>query len=322
MDRTLLLLQFLKQNNLENYQLEKVAGDASFRHYFRAFGGEKSFIIMDAPPEYEDVRPFCKVAEFLLANNFSAPQIFAKDYQNGFLLLEDFGDDSYRKVLEKNSSFAESIYQNAVDLLVDLRGLNPPQNLPIYDHKLLLREVMLFVDWYLPNVVKKPLSDQQKQEFENIWLDLFSQLSAPNMLVLRDYHADNLMILPEKIGVKKVANRNVGLLDFQDAVIGFGAYDLVSLLEDARRDVDKNLQEKMLQHYFKKSNCNEEQFWLDYQILSLQRNIKIIGIFSRLAFRDNKQNYLNFLPRVFGYVNSRLENKPFQAIKQFIVNYA
>ncbi|MES2677676.1 MAG: phosphotransferase [Pseudomonadota bacterium] len=317
MDRHQLLLQFLKQNNLENYQLEKVAGDASFRHYFRAIGDNKSFIIMDAPPQMEDVHPFCRIAEFLVEKNFSAPQIFAKDFQNGFLLLEDFGDDSYRKVVEKNHSSEEQIYIDAVDLLVDLRSITPPQNLPIYDHKLLLREVMLFVDWYLPNVAKKPLSAAQKQEFENIWLNLFSKLSAPNMLVLRDYHADNLMLLKNKTGVKKV-----GLLDFQDAVIGVGAYDLVSLLEDARRDVDMNLQEKMLQHYFKKSNCDEEQFWLDYQILSLQRNIKIIGIFSRLAFRDNKKNYLNFLPRVFGYVNSRLESQHFQAIKPFIINYA
>jgi len=313
MDRHSLLLQFLKQNNLQNYHLKKIAGDASFRHYFRASGDKKSFIIMDAPPENEDVQPFCKIAEFLLEHNFSAPQIFAKDYQNGFLLLEDFGDDSYRKVLENNPTLAQSIYQEAVDLLVALQDVATPKDLPTYDNKLLLKEVMLFVDWYLPNIVKKPLSAEQRKEFENIWLDLLSKLSPPNMLVLRDYHADNLMLLENKIGV-----RSVGLLDFQDAVIGVGAYDLVSLLEDARRDVDAQLQEKMLQHYFKKSNCNQEQFWLDYQILSLQRNIKIIGIFSRLAFRDNKTNYLNFLPRVFGYVNSRLKNNDFKAIKSFI----
>ena len=227
--------------------------------------------------------------------------------------MEDFGDGSYRKVLEKNTSSEEQIYQDAVDLLIELRKVEPPKNLPVYDHKLLLREVMLFADWYLPNVTKKPLLDSQRKEFETCWLNLFSQLSKPNMLVLRDYHSDNLMRLEENSGIKKV-----GLLDFQDAVIGVGAYDLVSLLEDARRDVDLSLQEKMLQHYIKKSNCDAKQYLLDYQILSLQRNIKIIGIFSRLAFRDNKQNYLNFLPRVFYYVNLRVENHPFQAIKPFL----
>ena len=313
MDRNSLLLNFLQQNNLGNYRIEKIAGDASFRHYFRASGNGQSFIIMDAPPENEDVQPFCKIAEFLLKNNFAAPRIFAKDYQNGFLLLEDFGDDSYRKVLEKTPAKEMRLYTEAVDLLIDLSKVHPPQDLPIYNHELLLKEVMLFVDWYLPNVAKKPLSTSQTQEFKNIWLDIFSKLSPPNMVVLRDYHADNLMFLEKNIGT-----RNVGLLDFQDAVIGVGAYDLVSLLEDARRDVDPNLQEKMLQHYLNKSNCDAKQFLLDYQILSLQRNIKIIGIFSRLAFRDHKQNYLSFLPRVFGYVNSRLEDKYFQAIKPFI----
>ena len=313
MNRDSLLRQFLEQNKITNYQLEKVAGDASFRHYSRAIIGNKSFIVMDAPPEKEDVHPFCKIADFLLQNNFSAPQIFADDYQNGFLLLEDFGDDSYRKVLEKTPSEQDQLYANAVDLLVELKNVNPPQNLPIYDQKLLLREVMLFVDWYLPNVAKKPLDDDQKQEFQNIWLGLFEQLSPAKIVVLRDYHADNLMLLKNRNGIKKV-----GLLDFQDAVVGVAAYDLVSLLEDARRDVDKNLQEKMLQHYLKKSNCNVEQFLLDYQILSLQRNIKIIGIFARLVFRDGKQNYLNFLPRVFGYVNSRLDNQLFKSIKPFL----
>ncbi|MCE3255520.1 MAG: hypothetical protein K0R25_1014 [Rickettsiaceae bacterium] len=314
MDRQLLLSKFLKDNKIINYKIEKIAGDASFRHYFRVINEDgKKFIVMDAPPEHEDVKPFCKIANFLLSNNFSAPQIFAADYQNGFLLLEDFGDDSYRKILERHSSKQDQLYQDAIELLVELENINPPKDLPIYNNELLLREVMLFVDWYLPNIAKKPLDEKQKQKFCDAWLDLFSKLSAPKMLVLRDYHADNLMLLEERNGIKKV-----GLLDFQDAVAGVAAYDLVSLLEDARRDVSKDLQEKMLQHYLEKSNCNKEQFLLDYQILSLQRNTKIIGIFSRLSFRDNKKNYLDFLPRVFGYVNSRLESNLFQTIKPFL----
>jgi aminoglycoside/choline kinase family phosphotransferase len=313
MNRSLLLLEFLKLNNLAEFKIEKIAGDASFRHYFRASQGQKSFIIMDAPPISEDVKPFCKIAEFLLQSNFSAPKIFAKDYQNGFLLLEDFGDDSYRKVLERDASRQESLYQDAIDVLVDLRKINHPKDLPIYDEKLLLKEAMLFADWYLPNVAQKPLSDYQRKEFESIWLDLFSQLSAPNMMVLRDYHSDNLMIIKDRLGVNKV-----GLLDFQDAVIGVGAYDLVSLLEDARRDVEQNLQEKMLQYYIGKSKCDQEQFLSDYKIISLQRNIKIMGIFARLAFRDDKKNYLDLLPRVFGYIKPRLADSQFQAIKPFL----
>jgi hypothetical protein len=315
MTRESLIHEFLEQNKVSNYQLIKVAGDASFRHYFRAILPDKSFIIMDAPPQKEDIHPFCNIANFLISKDFTAPKIFARDYQNGLLLLEDFGDDSYHKVIEHGDDEI-GLYKDAVDLLIHLKKINPPQDLAIYDSTLLLREVMLFIDWYLPNVAKIDITPSEIEEFKQIWLDLFSKLSTPNTLVLRDYHSENLMVIANRQGIKRV-----GLLDFQDAVIGCPAYDLVSLLEDARRDVGKNTQQKMLQHYLKQSNCNEEQFILDYQILSLQRNIKIVGIFSRLAFRDNKKNYLNLLPRVFSYIKLRQQDKPLLKIQQFLSNY-
>ncbi len=315
MTRESLVHNFLQINKITNYQLQNIPGDASFRHYFRAILADKSFIIMDAPPQFEDVHPFCNIADFLLSKNFSAPKIFARDYQNGLLLLEDFGNDSYRKVIEQGGDEVE-LYQDAVDLLISLKQINPPQDLAIYDSKLLLKEVLLFVDWYLPNVAKIDITPDQIAEFKQLWLDLFSKLSPAKNLVLRDYHAENLMVVANRQGIKKV-----GLLDFQDAVIGHAAYDLVSLLEDARRDVSQNIQQKMLQHYLEQSNCDKEQFIIDYKILSLQRNIKIIGIFSRLAFRDHKQNYLNFLPRVFGYVKPRLEDKSLFAIKKFLEKF-
>jgi len=315
MNRESLITNFLTQNKITDYQIQKIAGDASFRHYFRvnfAQQSAKSFIIMDAPPEKENIQPFCKIADFLLTQNFAAPKIFARDQENGFLLLEDFGDISYRKAIEQGYDEID-LYTTAVDLLVNLGQIQPPQNLEIYDSQLLLKEVMLFVDWYLPNVAKKIITPAQIDEFKNIWLDLFSQLSEPKTLVLRDYHSENLMVIKGKEGIKKV-----GLLDFQDAVVGCAAYDLVSLLEDARRDVSKNTQQKMLQHYLEQSNCNPDQFLIDYQILSLQRNIKIIGIFSRLAFRDHKQNYLDLLPRVFGYIQPRLQDNSLVKIKNFL----
>jgi N-acetylmuramate 1-kinase len=315
MSRESLIADFLTQNKITDYQIEKVAGDASFRHYFRvkfAHKSDKSFIIMDAPPEKEDTKPFCKIADFLLTQNFSAPKIFARDQENGFLLLEDFGDISYHKAMGQGGNEID-LYTNAVDLLVNLGQIEPPQNLEVYDSQLLLKEVMLFVDWYLPNVAKKTITADQINEFKNIWLDLFSQLSPPKTLVLRDYHSENLMVIKGKEGIKQI-----GLLDFQDAVIGCSAYDLVSLLEDVRRDVSKNTQQKMLQHYLEQSNCNPDQFLIDYQILSLQRNIKIVGIFSRLAFRDHKQNYLDLLPRVFGYIKPRLQDDSLVKIKNFL----
>lgn len=320
MNRDQLLKNFLHDNNINNYQLIKIAGDASFRHYYRVILADKSSrIIMDAPPEHEDVRPFCAIGQFLNQHQFSAPKIFATDYQNGFLLLEDFGDDSYRKVLQRSINLETELYQNAVDLLVDLHQLTPPANLPIYNQELLLKEVMLLIDWYLPYVAKKPATEQQITQFKKIWSDLFAKMSQPKILTLRDYHADNLMLIKNHSDAKGVDQ--VGLLDFQDAVIGVAAYDLVSLLEDARRDVSKATQEKMLHYYLNRSKSDDKQFLLDYQILSLQRNIKIIGIFSRLAFRDKKSHYLDLLPRVFGHVNLRLRDDVFKQISQFLSIY-
>jgi len=315
-----LINNFLKNNNIGDYQLDKIAGDASFRHYYRArISADKSFIIMSAPPEFEDIRPFYKIDQLLIKNNFSAPQIFAEDYKNGLLLLEDFGDNSYSKHLKTNHDLLKEenrLYKMAVELLLDLNKITVPDDLPLYDEKLLMREVMLYIDWYLPYIAKKPANEGQIEEFQNLWLELFKKLSKPSKLVLRDFHADNLMLLANRSN-----HQNIGLLDFQDAVIGTPAYDLVSLLEDARRDVNKMTQENMLKYYLDNFDCDPKSFLYDYALLSLQRNIKIIGIFSRLAIRDKKPQYLQLLPRVFKHVENRLQNDSFPEIKIFLSTF-
>ncbi|HLD76503.1 MAG TPA: phosphotransferase, partial [Rickettsiales bacterium] len=190
-----------------------------------------------------------------------------------------------------------------------------PKNVAIYNHDLLFKEVMLFVDWYLIYEKKIDLNLARRQEFKRLWFDLFDLLNREDQtLVLRDFHADNLMLLK---------NNNVGLLDFQDAVIGSKAYDLVSLLEDARRDLAPNLASKMLQYFLQNSSIDQEKFLHDYEILSLQRNIKILGIFSRLARRDGKEFYLKLLPRVRDYVITRIstDSEVLQKISQFLKDY-
>lgn len=296
--------KFLAQNKIENCEIKKVAGDASFRSYYRIFFDDETRILMFAPPSHEDVRPFIKIAEFLISHDFSAPKIFARDEKNGFLLLEDFGDDTYGKVLAAAQSQELPLYEKACEALLALHELEVPQDLPTYNHALLFREVMLFIDWYLP-LQKKSMSLQEKARFKFLWFQLFDLISKENQtLVLRDYHADNLMILLQRQGFKQV-----GLLDFQDAVIGAKAYDLVSLLEDARRDVNEETRAKIFNFYLQKSNCDKASFTRDYEILSLQRNVKIIGIFARLSLRDGKHNYLNLMPRVLDLIKSRLESK-------------
>lgn len=303
--------EFLAANSIENCEITKVAGDASFRSYYRISSSKEVYILMFAPPGHEDVRPFAKIDEFLVSHDFSAPKIVARDEEKGFLLLEDLGDDTYGRVLAAQKFEELPLYEKACDVLLELHKLKAPQDLAVYNNALLFREVMLLVDWYLP-LQKKEMSLEEKARFKFLWFQLFDLISKENqVLVLRDYHADNLMILPQRAG-----HKSVGLLDFQDAVIGAKAYDLVSLLEDARRDVDGNNRQQLFEYYLKKSGCDKKSFTTDYEILSLQRNVKILGIFARLSVRDGKHNYLNLMPRVLGFVKARLnsENKIFLEI--------
>jgi len=307
--------EFLQKNNISSCEIIKVAGDASFRSYYRIISGDKKWILMFAPPSHEDIFPFIKIDEFLFENGFSAPKIFAIDEKNGFILLEDFGDDTYSKVLASSKVLARSaqdsakaleldLYKKACDCLIELHKTKIIKKVAPYNNALLFREVMLLVDWYLP-LKKTAITFQEKAEFKAAWFELFDLLNKENqVLVLRDYHADNLMTLPERQSYKQV-----GLLDFQDAVIGSKAYDLVSLLEDARRDLHEENRQKLFDYYLEKSNCDKISFTTDYEILSLQRNIKIVGIFARLSVRDGKHGYLDLLPRVLNFVRLRISSK-------------
>ncbi len=334
---------FLAQNKIANCEIKKVAGDASFRSYYRIFFEGKTFILMFAPPSHEDIHPFIKIDKFLVENNFSAPKIFAVDEKEGFILLEDFGDESYTKALAKalakslekpstesstesstkslakNNAQELQLYKNACDALLELHQISAPSDVEIYNNAVLFREVLLFVDWYLPHVKKIELNLAQKSCFKHLFFELFDLLNREKqVLVLRDYHADNLMILSDRKNYK-----SVGMLDFQDALIGSRAYDLVSLLEDARRDVDEKTAAEILKYYIDHGDVDAKTFQLDYEILSLQRNIKIMGIFARLAVRDSKPHYLNLLPRVEKYVLMRLEsqNEVFAQIAQFLKKF-
>lgn len=300
--------EFLAQNKITDFEIKKVAGDASFRSYYRITTGKQEFILMFAPPGFEDVKPFVKIDEFLVSHNFSAPKIIAVDEAYGFILLEDFGDDTYGRVLAREpknnlKNLELDLYKSACDTLIELHKIKASSHIPLYNNAVLFREVMLLIDWYLPSQ-KKEISLSEVASFKHLWFELFDQLDKENqVVVLRDYHADNLMILPQREDFKKV-----GLLDFQDALVGSKAYDLVSLLEDARRDLDAENRETLLKYYLEKSGCSKESFLRDYEILSLQRNIKIVGIFSRLSVRDGKHHYLNLMPRVLDFVSLRLNS--------------
>jgi len=297
-------------------ELHPLPGDASFRRYIRIRKGNDVAMLMDAPPEKENVRPFVAAAEYLGKHGYSAPSILARDVGAGLLLLEDLGDDSFTSVLKKNSGAEEELYAHAIDVLAawhdGARGFSNPAAWPlsVYNETLLMQEVALFSEWFLPQVAQRKAAEVGEQ-YKMLWRTILTAVPlATHQWVHRDYHADNLMWLPERAGL-----RRVGLLDFQDGVYGDAAYDLVSLLEDARRDVPPELAEKMLARYIAESGATPKDFMTAYAVLGAQRNCKIIGIFTRLAVRDGKAHYLKFLPRVWKHLERDLEHPALAALK-------
>lgn len=277
---------------------EPLAGDASFRRYYRLRADGRRAVVMDAPPPQEDVAPFLAVAGLLRDLGFSAPEIWAADRERGFLLIEDFGDDTYTRLIARGAE-EEELYALAVDTLAALQAAvarRGPPDLPPYDEERLLAEAALLTDWYAPAALGRPLPSAAREEYLALWRRALPQAALPGAtLVLRDYHVDNLMRLADRPGV-----RGCGLLDFQDAVCGPPSYDLVSLLEDARRDVPAGLRREMTERYLAAFPAlDRARFARSAAILAAQRNCKILGIFTRLAQRDGKPGYLAHIPRVW-----------------------
>lgn len=278
---------------------EPLCNDASFRRYERVIQNGKRAVLMDASSESENIQSFLTIAHHLAGLGFSAPQVFSKDLENGFLLLEDLGDDTFSQLLSQGGN-ETTLYSLAVDLLIALHDYAPAQVLPkgiaYYDDQRLLDEAFLLTDWYLPAIRQKNTSNEIRDTYEKAWRDTFSFIhDRSDTLVLRDYHVDNLLHLRNRKGIAAC-----GLLDFQDAVAGPPAYDLVSLLEDARRDVTPHLVEAMLARYFSAfPNLDRHSFMTTYTILGAQRHVKVIGIFTRLCIRDGKAVYLRHIPRLW-----------------------
>lgn len=272
-----------------------LAGDASFRRYFRVVDGERTAVLMDAPPAQEDLGPFLSIAGHLLNQGLSAPANLGVDREGGLLLLEDFGDRLVGPLLRAGATDEAPIYRDAVALLVELARCPMPPALPPYDLAVLEREVGVFLDWYVPAIGL----DVDVEGWRAAWAEVLPRIAVPDpaVLVLRDYHVDNIILL-DRPGLKRL-----GLLDFQDALAGHPAYDLVSLLQDARRDVSPVLEAQMLGAYVEAAGIEDEAaFRADYEILGAQRNTKILGVFARLWKRDGKANYLPLQPRVWGYL--------------------
>ncbi len=279
-----------------------LAGDASFRRYFRVARGEERAVLMDAPPPHEDPRPFLAVGGWLAERGFGAPAVLASDLGLGLVLLEDFGDARMREVVDAEPEREAALYGAAVDVLVALRT-HPAGPFAPYDREVLRREAGLLVEWYCPAVG----SEVDAYGYRAAWDAVFGHaLAGDPVTVLRDYHAENLMLVGD----------GLGLLDFQDALAGHPAYDLVSLLKDARRDVAPALEAAMLARYVGATGAGED-FVRAYHVLGAQRNAKIIGIFTRLWKRDGKARYPALAPRVWAYLERDLAEPVLEPVRRW-----
>lgn len=276
-----------------------LAGDASFRRYFRVLLGDRRAVLMDAPPPQEDPRPFIAMADYLNGTGLRAPRILHSDLIEGLVLLEDFGDVRMRETVDADLALETEIYAGVVDVLAALHDHEPLSTIARQTSDIFLDEVGLFLEWYCPAVGLEVDSESYRRAWAEVLTPVMSKLSRP-VTVLRDFHAENIMLIDGGQGLGRF-----GLLDFQDALAGHPAYDLVSLLEDARRDVTPAVEQAMLARYMAARNCGDD-FEAAYWVLGAQRNCRILGVFARLWKRDKKPRYLQFQPRMWGLMERDL----------------
>ena len=331
---------FLAASGWGKAAVTPIPGDASTRRYFRLAGGPRQALLMDQPQGAEtpaappgasaearralgynavarlagaDVGRFAEVARFLKSRGLSAPEIYAADPARGFLVIEDLGDGLFADVVAAGGDEA-ALYHNAVEVLAKLHAQAAPGTLgdkPLfaYDDVALLAETDLIIEWYLPHALGRAATADEIAGHRALWQAALANIAAsPPVFIHRDYHAQNLLWLPQRAGLART-----GLIDFQDAVAGSRAYDLVSLLEDARRDVDPDVALAALQHYFKTmaaqgTPVEHAAFVAEMAIMAAQRNAKILGIFARLHRRDGKPRYLALMPRVWGHLTRDLSH--------------
>lgn len=316
MPRTHLLQEWLKQlfpqvpagPSEKSLRIEPASADASFRRYFRVTLPDGSTrIVMDAPPEHEDCRPFLQVAELFGTAGIHVPTVFAENLAQGFLLLSDLGHTTYLSALNENT--APALYGDANTALVFLQRASRPGRLPAYDRPLLERELRLFPDWYLAKHLGLTLTPAQTTALHEVFETILANtLAQPQVFVHRDYHSRNLMVLEGDYP------RNPGILDFQDAVFGPITYDLVSLYRDAYIDWPEAQELDFVIRYWERARAaglpvhtEFDTFYRDYEWMGAQRQLKVLGIFARLYHRDGKDGYLKDMPRVMTYLRRTCE---------------
>ncbi|MFA5913948.1 MAG: phosphotransferase [Burkholderiales bacterium] len=288
----------------EKRHIEPASADASFRRYFRLSLPDRgeSYIVMDAPPQHEDCRPFIRVAELLRQAGLNAPAVLGQDLEQGFLLLTDLGTTTYLAALRADDTSADALFGDATEALIAWQLASRPGVLPPYDRALLRRELDLFPDWYLARHLGLTLAPRQREQLEDMFaLILASNLAQPAVYVHRDYMPRNLML----------SAPNPGILDFQDAVYGPVSYDLASLTRDAFISWEEERALDWIVRYWDKARraglpvgADFGDFYRDLEWMGLQRHLKVLGIFARICHRDGKPGYVEDAPRFLGYVRA------------------
>ncbi|MCU9848059.1 phosphotransferase [Defluviimonas sp. WL0024] len=300
-DRADLTQRFLAAAGWDGADRSALAGDASARRYERLRLDGRPAVLMDAPPERgEGTERFARMADWLSGQGYSAPVILAADHGAGFLLLEDLGDALVARLVAEDPARERPLYTAATDFLTDLHRHAPPDFVAPLDGPALAALVTLTPRWYLPGIgaAETPAALALPEQIA----ETYRRLADPALVTaLRDFHAENLIWLPERQG-----HARLGLLDFQDAVAAHPAYDLVSLLQDARRDVSPETETAMLTRYTSATGRDADQFAAVYALLGAQRALRIVGVFARLTLHFGKPHYLGYLPRVWGYLQRNL----------------
>lgn len=308
---------FITKYNIDNHKIIPLTSDCSFRKYYRVFTKNSTFILMDSSLELHSLQPFVTINNFLIQQKFSAPLIHQQDLKNGFLLLEDFGNHSYTNYLKLNPHQEKALYNNAIEVLLRLYNNEKEISLPFYDASIYNQKLQIFIDWFLDYKLEPDVFKIATEELLQIFNKLYPtlELLKPTM-GLADYMADNLMYLEDRAHYQ-----SVGLLDFQDAIIANPAYDLVSLLQDARRDITPETSHYSYQKFLQSTAIDPDIFNLCYTILSLHNNLRIIGVFHRKNIRDHSPQYLDYTPRVWGYIKNSLNHPQMHELKQWFSRY-
>ena len=312
--------------NLMQSKIQSIAGDASFRKFYRISLNNKSKIIAIADKEkYKNLIIYSEINKFLRNNKILTPKVFMQNYEKGIMIMEDFGDLTFYKILLKKKNKLPT-YKKLVDLLLKIQKINPKKRLKTisvksyilnkYSIKYLHQESDLFFDWYLPLFFNRKKVSRMKLKTKKILSKLYKKLNFSNScFVHRDYHVQNLM----KVGSK------IGVIDTQDALVGNPAYDLVSLIDDVRIKTSKKLKDQIYSYYLNKTSTiykfNESKFLDDFNVLSVQRSLKIIGIFSRLFKRDKKNKYLQLIPYTWQLLEMRMNSEIFSELKKILNSY-